>query len=103
MSDDEKPVDPAVFDIKARQMMMDRGAREYAHQLYQATGSQPQAVLIIVHWPNDIMFAHQMANASPQAQMNAVDAMLKHLSNVGTKLKAAINAVRHIPRPGDPQ
>ena len=99
MNEDD-PVDPKLLDLKARQMMMDRGAQEFAHQLYQATGNPPQAILIIVHFQNDIMFASSMANAPPQAQMNAVNAMLKHLHNVGTKLKAAINAVRHVTKPG---
>ena len=93
--------DPRLVDLQMRQAFMDRGAREYAHQLYQATGQAPQAVIVIVHWPNDIMFSASMGNATPQAQMNAVDAMLKHLATVGQKLKAAINAVRHGMKPGD--
>ena len=101
MSTEEETIDPKKLEMAARQQLMDRGIQEYAHALNHATGKPPMAVIVVVHWPEDIMFASTMASAAPQAQMNAIDAMLKHLSTVGQKLKAAVNAVRHGAKPNE--
>lgn len=106
MSNENRPRQqptPEDMDRAARQSIMDRGIREYAHGLYEATGKPPMAVIVIVHWPNDIMFASSMSDAPPQAQINAVDLMMRHVSRVGQKMKDAIEKMRHGNPPGTPQ
>lgn len=92
---DENEVDPRLIELAARQQLLNQGTQQFARALAEATGKPPVAILVICHWPEDVMFGHVMSSAPPQAQMNAVDAMLKHLNVIGQKLKQAINTVRH--------
>lgn len=92
MSDE---VDPEKLDLHARQLLLDRGVNEFSQVLFRATGKPPKAILMVVHWPDSIMFAHVMGNAPPQAQMNAIDLMLSHMSKMAQKIKTIINTQRH--------
>jgi hypothetical protein len=82
-------------NIEDVQKFLDEGVQNFAHILYQGTGLPPKAVIVIVHFPEDILFSASMASAPPQAQMNAIDAMISHLRKCAEKLKAAINTARH--------
>lgn len=81
-------------ELAARQQLLDEVTRKIAHALHNATGLAPQAIILVVHFPEDILFSATMAAAPPQTQMNAIDRMLDHLRKMGMKLKSAVNTSR---------
>jgi hypothetical protein len=84
------------------QEIVNESTKQMAQYLNAATGLPPAAIIVIVHFPEDILFGHTMAPAQPQAQMNAIDAMIKHCRTIGERLKVAINTARH-GGPADPE
>jgi hypothetical protein len=81
--------------LEARQQMLNDGLNALTHGLYEATGEPPQATILIVHWPNDIMVSYAVVPAPPQTQMNALDKMMRHAAGVVAKIKGLIDAGRH--------
>jgi hypothetical protein len=85
-------------DLQRVQEEVDIGAQTFAQALAQRTGLPLKALIVLVHFPNDIVFSAAMESAPPQAQMNAVDAMVKHIRKCALKMKEKINSIRHQPK-----
>jgi hypothetical protein len=85
------------IDQEERQKRVNQAVRQVAHALHTATGNPPRAIIMVVHFQDDILFGAEMQAAPPQAQMNAVDKMIEQLRKCGEKLKAGINTARHKP------
>lgn len=89
--------DAARLEIEERQKVVNEATGRIAHALSRATGKPVKAILVVVHFPDDILFGAEFQTAPPQAQMNAVDKMVDGLRKMTEKLKAGINTARHKP------
>jgi hypothetical protein len=107
MNPDEKKPTPEEIAAKQAELeniqsVLNETAQQLAQILYQRTGQPPKAMLLVVHFPQDVLYASTMATtATPQGAMNAIDAILAHMKKCGEKWKSSINLTRHGARPGE--
>lgn len=88
-------------ELESLTKIVNDGATKLAHLLTNATGRPVKALIVMVHFPEDVIFGSALQEAPPQAQMNVIDTMLKHCRTYAESVKVQINTMRH-GKPTDP-